>query len=97
MKRLKENYQNRRILIVGAGIIGRFNALELAELGYQITIADPFINNNSSTAALGLLMGNIYQKRNGRSWMLRKKSLELWPIWLNFLQKYNKQLSILYV
>ncbi len=94
MKRLKENYNNLHILIIGGGIIGRFNAIELAELGYRITIADPSINKNSSSAALGLLMGNIYQKRSGRSWNLRKKSLELWPIWIKFLQKYNKDLNI---
>ena len=94
MKRLKENYHSRHILIIGAGIIGRFNALELANLGYQITIADPCINKNSSSASLGLLMGNMYQKRNGRSWLLRKESLELWPIWIKFLQKYNKELLI---
>ncbi len=94
MKRLKENLQRPHILIVGAGIIGKFNAIELSELGYRITIADPALDNNSSSAALGLLMGNMYQKRNGRSWLLRKKSLELWPKWLKFLQEFNTDLQI---
>ena len=87
MKRLKENLYKPHILIIGAGIIGKFNAIELSELGYQITIVDPFLKKNSSSAALGLLMGNIYQKRIGRSWMLRKESLQLWPNWINFLGK----------
>ena len=39
-------------------------------------------------------MGNIYQKRNGRSWMLRKQSLELWPKWIKILQEFNKELHI---
>ena len=39
-------------------------------------------------------MGKIYQKRSGRSWELRKKSLELWPKWIKTLQKYNKDLII---
>ena len=94
MKRIKENFQKPRILIVGAGIIGKFNAIELSELGYQITMADPALDKNSSSAALGLLMGNLYQKRNGRSWILRKKSLELWPKWINFLKEFNTELHI---
>ena len=94
MKRLKENFQKPHILIVGAGIIGKFNALELSQLGYQITIADPVLDQNSSSAALGILMGNMYQKRNGRSWLLRKQSIELWPKWIKLLQKFNTKLHI---
>ena len=94
MKRAKENFQKPHILIVGAGIIGKFNAIELSELGYQITIADPALDKNSSSAALGLLMGNIYRKRTGRSWILRKESLELWPKWIKFLRTFNTELHI---
>ena len=94
MKRLKENFQKPHVLIVGAGIVGKFNAIELSELGYKITIADPAIDKNSSSAALGLLMGNIYQKRNGRSWILRKQSLELWPKWIKLLQEFNTKIHI---
>ncbi len=94
MKSLKENFQRANILIIGSGIIGKFNALELSELGFQITIADPLKNKNSSNAALGLMMGHMYQKRHGRSWILREKSNELWPIWIKFLKSYNKDLNI---
>jgi len=94
MKSLKENFQNAHIVIIGSGIIGKFNALELSELGYQVTIIDPTQLQNSSNAALGLLMGNMYQKRRGRSWNLRKQSIELWPQWITFLQKFNYKLNI---
>jgi len=94
MKSLKENFQKAHIVIIGSGIIGKFNALELSELDFQITIIDPTQAQNSSNAALGLLMGNMYQKRKGRSWDLRKQSIELWPQWITFLQKYNYQLNI---
>ncbi len=94
MKSLKENCQNAHVLIIGSGIIGKFNALELSELGFQITIIDPTQHKNSSNAALGLLMGNMYQKRKGRSWYLRKQSIELWPKWLKFLQEFNNELNI---
>ena len=65
MKSLKENFQKANIVIIGSGIIGKFNALELSELGFQVTIIDPTQLQNSSNAALGLLMGNMYQKRRG--------------------------------
>ena len=95
MKSLKENFQKAHILIIGSGIIGKFNALELSELGFQITLVDRTQNKNSSNAALGLLMGNMYQKRKGRSWDLRKQSIELWPKWLKYLQEFNNELNII--
>ena len=94
MKSLKENFQKAHIVIIGSGIIGKFNALELSELGFQVTIIDPNQLQNSSNAALGLLMGNMYQKKRGRSWDLRKQSIELWPQWITFLQKFNCELNI---
>jgi len=94
MKSLKKNFQKAHIVIIGSGIIGKFNALELSELGFQITIVDPTQHKNSSNAALGLLMGNMYQKRRGRSWDLRKQSIELWPKWIEFLREYNQELNI---
>ncbi|MCR8539274.1 MAG: FAD-binding oxidoreductase [Prochlorococcus marinus CUG1439] len=94
MKGLKENFQKAHILVIGSGIIGKFNALELSELGFQITMIDPTQDKNSSNAALGLLMGNMYQKRKGRSWYLRQQSIELWPKWLKHLQEFNKALNI---
>ena len=94
MKSLKENFQKAHIVIIGSGIIGKFNALELSELGFRITIIDPDEQKNSSNAALGLLMGNMYQKKRGRSWFLRKKSIELWPHWIKYLKKFNHELNI---
>lgn len=94
MKSIKENFKKRHIVIIGSGIIGKFNALELSELGFQITIIDPAQLENASNASLGLLMGNMYQKRRGRSWDLRKQSIELWPKWIEFLQKFNYELII---
>ncbi len=94
MKRSKKNFKNAHILIIGSGIIGKFNALELSRQGFKITIADPQKKKNSSNAALGLLIGNMYQKSKGRSWELRKKSNELWPKWIKILKQYNNNLHI---
>ncbi len=94
MEEFKKDSKKSHILIVGSGIIGKFNALELSEQGYQITIVDPQTNMNSSSAALGILVSNMYQKSQGRSWELRKKSNDLWPKWIKFLRQYNKNLNI---
>ena len=94
MKGSKKNFKNAHILIVGSGIVGKFNALELSKKGFKITIADQQKKKNSSSAALGLLITNMYQKSKGRSWELRKKSNELWPKWIKFLKQYNNNLQI---
>ena len=75
MEGIKKNFKNSHILIIGSGIIGKFSALELSKQGFKITIVDPQKSKNGSSAALGLLMGNMYQKSKGRSWELRKKAM----------------------
>ena len=75
MKSIKENFQKAHIVIIGSGIIGKFNAIELSELGFQITIIDPAQLQNSSNAALGLLMGNMYQKRRVEAGISGNKAL----------------------
>ena len=52
MKSLKENFKKAHVVIIGSGIIGKFNALELSELGFQISIIDHAQQKNSSNAAL---------------------------------------------
>ena len=94
MNKAKDKFNKIRILIVGSGIIGKSNAFTLSDYGFDITIVDQNEINNSSNAALGILMGKMYQKRKGRSWALRQKSCELWPKWINILQNYNSKLKI---
>tara|TARA_Y100000589_G_scaffold250477_1_gene238587 strand:+ start:49 stop:1128 length:1080 start_codon:yes stop_codon:yes gene_type:complete len=90
----KDQFNKIRILIIGSGIIGKSNAFRLSDSGFDITLVDHDEIHNSSNAALGILMGKIYQKRKGRSWILRQKSLELWPQWIKILQSYNSKLKI---
>ena len=89
----KDKFSKIKISIIGSGIIGKSNAFELSKHGFDITIIDQDESHNSSNAALGILMGKIYQKRKGRSWKLRQKSIELWPEWINLLQVYNQKLK----
>ena len=94
MKLAKDKFNKIRILIIGSGIIGKSNAFELSKYGFDIKIIDQDEKQNSSNAALGILMGKIYQKRTGRGWALRHKSSDLWPKWINVLQSYNSKLKI---
>ena len=94
MNKAKDKFNKIKILIIGSGIIGKSNAFELSNYGFDITLVDQDEIYNSSNAALGILMGKIYQKRKGRSWMLRQKSSELWPKWINILQRYNPEIKI---
>ena len=92
MDHSKDNFHKIKVLIIGSGIIGKSNAFKLSDYGFDITLVDQDEIQNSSNAALGILMGKTYQRRKGRSWMLRQKSSELWPKWINSLQSYNSKL-----
>tara|TARA_Y100001933_G_scaffold37347_1_gene32916 strand:+ start:318 stop:1397 length:1080 start_codon:yes stop_codon:yes gene_type:complete len=94
MNEAKDKFNKIKVLIVGSGIIGKSIAFKLSDYGFNITIVDQDEIHNSSNAALGILMGKIYQKRKGRSWLLRQKSSDLWPKWMNILQSYNSSLKI---
>jgi len=91
---LRKNLHNEHILIVGSGVVGKFSALELSKMGFKITLADPKENKSCSRASLGILMGKIYQKRQGRSWLLRKQSIKSWKNWLTILKEHNHKLEI---
>ena len=83
------------ISIVGSGIAGITTALFLGKKGYTINLIDPNLKKeinqlkplNASQASLGIIMGNIYKRSKGRSWELRKRSMELWPKLLLEIQR----------
>ncbi len=77
-------------------------AWHLAQLGHEVQIIDCDLNNSSSAqekqqaskASLGVLMGYLFKRSTGRSWILRKNSLELWPKWIQMLKSQNKKIKI---
>ncbi len=91
---LRKNLHNEHILIVGSGVVGKFSAIELSKMGFRITLTDPQEKKSCSRASLGILMGKIYQKRHGRSWLLRKQSIKSWENWLKILKDHNHKLEI---
>ncbi|MFP4254517.1 MAG: NAD(P)/FAD-dependent oxidoreductase [Halothece sp.] len=71
----------KQIMIIGGGIVGATIAYELSQTPeFQITLIDKNTPATASTgAALGLLLGVISHKKQGRAWELRKISLRRYP------------------
>ncbi|MBF2058403.1 MAG: FAD-binding oxidoreductase [Cyanobacterium sp. T60_A2020_053] len=68
----------QKVVIIGSGIVGSAIAFELSSNpNLDITLIDHKPPGSGATgAALGLLMGVISQKTNGRGWRLREASLQ---------------------
>ena len=71
-------------------MVGLSVAWLLQGRGHAVTLVDPAGNrqpdNAGSSAALGLLMAQVYRRSSGRGWRLRQRSLELWQAWRQQLQ-----------
>ena len=39
-------------------------------------------------------MGHVFRRSSGRGWRLRKRSMELWPQWINRLQRFVPELAL---
>ena len=97
------SHLKKSIAVIGAGAIGISTAWHLTELGNQVILLDPCLNQpiktgqtplNGSCASLGVLMGNIFRRSTGRAWKLRQRSMELWPSWINQLNTFQNELII---
>ncbi len=88
--------------MIGAGVIGSTTAWHLAGLGHQVILIDPILSKpinrsnpiSGSQASLGILMGYVFRNSQGRSWQLRKRSMELWPHWITALSTPEQPLSL---
>ncbi|MCF8132273.1 MAG: FAD-binding oxidoreductase [Synechococcus sp. Tobar2m-G35] len=72
--------------MVGAGVIGLATAWQLQRHGHAVTLVDPRPPGpqeagSGSSAALGLLMAQVFHRNRGRAWQLRQRSLDLWQHW----------------
>ncbi len=70
---------NQKIVIIGCGIIGAAIAYELSLIkGLDLTVIEQSQKpaSGSSGAALGVLMGIISHKKQGRGWQLRETSIQ---------------------
>jgi glycine/D-amino acid oxidase-like deaminating enzyme len=58
----------------------------LQNQGHPVCLIDPQLEGTQaegagSSAALGLLMAQVYRRSSGRGWRLRQQSLQLWHSW----------------
>jgi len=72
--------------VIGAGVVGLSVAWLLSQQGHAVLLIDPALEGGQSSeagssAALGLLMGQIFRRSSGRGWRLRQQSLALWQAW----------------
>ena len=72
--------------MVGAGVIGLTSAWQLQRHGHAVTLIDPYSSglqgdDSGSSAALGLLMAQVFHRSRGRAWRLRQQALALWATW----------------
>ncbi len=92
----------KEIAVIGAGIVGMTTAYRLSQLGHNVVILDPELNQqkdrgrnkNASEASLGILMGHTFRRSTGRSWRLRQRSMSLWPELIQELSGVDKSIRI---
>ena len=75
-----------RVVVIGACIIGLAAAWWLQRCGHAVVLVDPASHGpqpegSGSSAALGVLMGEVFHRSSGRAWQLRQQSLQLWQQW----------------
>ncbi|MEB3322487.1 MAG: FAD-dependent oxidoreductase, partial [Synechococcaceae cyanobacterium] len=65
--------------MIGAGIVGSGCAWWLRRRGHRVTLLDG--GEPATSAALGVLMADVFHRSSGRGWRLRQRSLTLWQRW----------------
>ena len=99
---ITKNQSKLNIGVIGGGIVGSTTAIHLTNLGHEVALFDPHtnsivnhsLNRNGSQASLGILMGYVYRRSTGRSWALRKRSMELWPKLIQEISSNSNSLKI---
>ena len=97
-----DSTQSKEIAVIGGGAVGSMTALHLARAKHEVLLIDPLRTTNfnqaerlnGSTASLGVLMGNIFRRSSGRSWRLRRRSMELWRQWIRILNTPESPLKL---
>ncbi len=77
------------VVIIGCGVIGAAIAYELSQIkDLKVTVVDkqPPLQDASTKAALGVLMGIISHKIKGNAWLMRQTSVQRYEAWIPELE-----------
>jgi len=85
--------------VVGAGLVGVATAWLLLNRGHGVRLIDPGGTGAQpagagTSAALGVLMAQVYRRSSGRGWRLRQRSLQLWQDWSHQLAQRGSALPL---
>ena len=85
--------------MVGAGLVGVATAWLLLNRGHGVRLIDPGGTGAQpagagTSAALGVLMAQVYRRSSGRGWRLRQRSLQLWHDWSHQLAQRGSALPL---
>ena len=85
--------------MVGAGLVGVATAWLLLNRGHGVRLIDPGGTGAQpagagTSAALGVLMAQVYRRSSGRGWRLRQRSLQLWQDWSHQLAERGSPLPL---
>lgn len=79
-------------MVVGAGMVGLACAWLLQRRGHRVLLLDS-AQGGGSSAALGVLMANVFHRGSGRAWRLRQQSLALWREWRRELASRGRRIA----
>lgn len=87
------------MVVVGAGLVGVATAWLLLNRGHGVRLIDPGGTGAQpagagTSAALGVLMAQVYRRSSGRGWRLRQRSLQLWQDWSHQLAQRGSALPL---
>ena len=87
------------MVVVGAGLVGVATAWLLLNRGHGVCLIDPGGTGAQpagagTSAALGVLMAQVYRRSSGRGWRLRQRSLQLWQDWSHQLAERGAPLPL---
>ena len=92
---------SRSVIVVGGGVVGLSCAWLLQRRGHRVLLIDPALGSDpgeevapsASRAALGVLMGHVFRRSQGRGWRLRQRSLALWSDWSQSLASRGRPIA----
>jgi D-amino-acid dehydrogenase len=88
VKVLEKGENMKKVIVIGAGILGASTAYHLAKFGYQVTIIDRKDIGQATEAAAGMICPWVSQRRNKAWYTLARKGAAFYP---NLIQELEKE------